>query len=88
MLIYIWNVGFDILLIFVFYYLNKNAFKTFLWSMEKEETTASYVFFKTCMIWSTVYRKDIISPMESRQLELYEGFCSTYILELTKFSNF
>ena len=56
--------------------------------MEKEETTASYVFFKTCMIWSTLYRKDIISPMESRQLELYEGFCSTYILEFTKFSNF
>ena len=26
--------------------------------------------------------------MESRQLELYEGFCATYFLELTKFSNF
>ena len=50
MLLYIWNVGFDILLIFVSYYLNINAFKKFLLWVEKEEATASYVFFKICMI--------------------------------------
>ena len=87
MLLYIWNVGFDILLIFVFYYLNKTHSKSFYdkWRRRKQQLVT--YFLKSAWYDPPCTEKMLISSMESRQLELYEGFCSTYFLELTKFSN-